>query len=74
MGEGWVAAALRVAVPGDRRANLVRLTPKGQAVFAEHAAMHEAWIAQARKVGVDGRAALDFFIAQAKAVQAERGK
>ena len=36
--------ALRVAVPGDRRANLVRLTPKGQAVFAEHAAMHEAWI------------------------------
>lgn len=36
--------ALRVAVPGDRRANLVRLTPKGQTVFAEHAAMHEAWI------------------------------
>lgn len=36
--------ALRVAVPGDRRANLVRLTPKGQSVFAEHAAMHEAWI------------------------------
>jgi len=36
--------ALRVAVPGDRRANLVRLTPKGQVVFAEHAAAHEAWI------------------------------
>ncbi|WP_298822638.1 MarR family transcriptional regulator [uncultured Roseibium sp.] len=36
--------ALRVAVPGDRRANLVRLTPKGQNVFAEHAEVHEAWI------------------------------
>ncbi|MCR9109090.1 MAG: MarR family transcriptional regulator [Rhodobacteraceae bacterium] len=36
--------ALRVAVPGDRRANLVRLTPKGQKIFAEHAGRHEAWI------------------------------
>lgn len=36
--------ALRVAVPGDRRANLVRLTTRGKAVFAEHAARHEAWI------------------------------
>ena len=36
--------ALRVAVPGDRRANLVRLTPKGQKVFADHAARHEAWV------------------------------
>jgi DNA-binding MarR family transcriptional regulator len=36
--------ALRVAVPGDRRANLVRLTPRGQALFAQHAAAHEAWI------------------------------
>lgn len=36
--------ALRVAVPGDRRANLVRLTPRGQTVFAEHASRHEAWI------------------------------
>ncbi|MEM8949750.1 MAG: MarR family transcriptional regulator [Pseudomonadota bacterium] len=35
---------LRVAVPGDRRANLVRLTPKGQANFREQAAIHEAWI------------------------------
>ena len=35
---------LRVAVPGDRRANRVRLTPKGQAVFAEQARRHEAWI------------------------------
>ncbi len=36
--------ALRCAVPGDRRANLVRLTPSGQKVFAEHAVAHEAWI------------------------------
>jgi len=36
--------ALRVAVPGDRRANLVRLTAKGQTVFAAHAQWHEAWI------------------------------
>ncbi|MGH1477504.1 MAG: MarR family winged helix-turn-helix transcriptional regulator [Geminicoccales bacterium] len=38
------ALTLRVAVPGDRRAHLVRLTPKGHAHFAEHAATHEAWI------------------------------
>jgi DNA-binding MarR family transcriptional regulator len=36
--------ALRLSVPGDRRANLVRLTPKGKAAFAEHAARHETWI------------------------------
>lgn len=36
--------ALRVAVPGDRRAALVVLTPKGQAAFAEQAAAHESWI------------------------------
>jgi len=36
--------ALRVAVPGDRRAQLVRLTSKGVRVFNEHAAHHEAWI------------------------------
>lgn len=36
--------ALRVAVPGDRRANLVRLTAKGQADFADHATAHEGWI------------------------------
>ena len=35
---------LRVAVPGDRRASLVRMTPKGRKLFAEHAAIHEAWI------------------------------
>ena len=36
--------ALRVSVPGDRRANLIHLTSKGKRVFAEHAKMHEAWI------------------------------
>jgi DNA-binding MarR family transcriptional regulator len=36
--------ALRVAVPSDRRANLARLTPKGEAAFADLAAQHEAWI------------------------------
>lgn len=36
--------ALRVAIPGDRRAQLVRLTDKGQEMFARHSADHEAWI------------------------------
>lgn len=36
--------ALRVAVPGDRRAQVARLTPKGQSAFAALAAEHEAWI------------------------------
>ncbi|WP_375692147.1 MarR family winged helix-turn-helix transcriptional regulator [Pseudooceanicola sp. LIPI14-2-Ac024] len=35
---------VRVQVPGDRRASLVRLTRKGQEVFAQQAAAHEAWI------------------------------
>jgi DNA-binding MarR family transcriptional regulator len=36
--------ALRLAVPQDRRASLVRLTPKGLAVFAQQAAAHEKWM------------------------------
>ena len=36
--------ALRVAMPGDRRAQVARLTPAGQAVFAKLAARHEAWL------------------------------
>lgn len=36
--------ALRVAVAGDRRAQSVRLTPRGQAIFAKHAFAHEMWI------------------------------
>ena len=37
----------RVAVAGDRRAFLVRLTSAGRASFAEMALAHEAWIVQA---------------------------
>ena len=36
--------ALRVAMPGDRRAQVARLTPSGLAVFAQLAARHEAWL------------------------------
>ena len=36
--------ALRVAMPGDRRANLVRLTALGVAAFETQAANHEEWI------------------------------
>lgn len=38
--------AERVPVPGDRRANLVRLTVKGKAAFAAQAAAHERWISE----------------------------
>lgn len=34
----------RVAVPGDRRATVLRLTPDGQAEFATQAQAHEDWI------------------------------
>ena len=34
----------RMAVPGDRRATVLRLTPAGQAEFARQAASHEEWI------------------------------
>jgi DNA-binding MarR family transcriptional regulator len=35
---------LRVAVPGDRRAQVARLTPKGLEAFEELAEHHESWI------------------------------
>ncbi|MEM1399869.1 MAG: MarR family transcriptional regulator [Pseudomonadota bacterium] len=35
---------VRVAVPGDRRASLVRLTKRGRQEFARQAKAHEAWI------------------------------
>ncbi len=38
--------ALRVAVPGDRRAALVRLTPRGRETFATQAAAHEGWVSE----------------------------
>ena len=37
---------VRVQVPGDRRASLVRLTRKGQQEFAAQARAHEGWIAE----------------------------
>ncbi|POF28436.1 MarR family winged helix-turn-helix transcriptional regulator [Roseibium marinum] len=36
--------ALRVAVPGDRRAQVARLTAKGRAAFEDLAQHHEDWI------------------------------
>ena len=36
--------ALRVAVKGDRRAQLARLTPKGSRAFSELAGQHEHWV------------------------------
>ncbi|WP_299023465.1 MarR family transcriptional regulator [uncultured Sulfitobacter sp.] len=35
---------VRVPVPGDRRATLVRMTTRGREEFARQAAAHEAWI------------------------------
>ncbi|MCR9127446.1 MAG: MarR family transcriptional regulator [Rhodobacteraceae bacterium] len=39
--------AERVALAGDRRASVVRLTPRGLAEFARQAAAHETWIDRA---------------------------
>jgi DNA-binding MarR family transcriptional regulator len=36
--------ALREPVPGDRRANKVRLTPKGLGEFDRQASEHEKWV------------------------------
>ncbi|WP_420412666.1 MarR family winged helix-turn-helix transcriptional regulator [Roseibium sp.] len=36
--------AERLAVPGDKRANRVKLTSEGHAMFADLAAKHESWI------------------------------
>ena len=38
--------ALRVAMPGDRRAQIAILTPAGRASFAKLAATHESWLDQ----------------------------
>lgn len=35
---------IRVPVPGDRRASVVRLTPKGRQEFRQQATAHERWI------------------------------
>lgn len=39
--------ALRVPVPGDRRASMVRLTRRGVEVFEAQAAAHEIWVHEA---------------------------
>lgn len=36
--------ALRVSVPGDRRAQMVLLTQTGKDLFSMHSAEHETWI------------------------------
>lgn len=36
--------AVRMAVLGDKRANLVKLTEKGHTMFSDLAARHESWI------------------------------
>jgi len=38
------ALLVRVAVPGDRRALLVKLTPKGKKIFLKQADAHEQWV------------------------------
>lgn len=35
---------VRVPVPGDRRASLVRLTQRGKEAFEQQAAAHEIWV------------------------------
>ena len=41
VGDGSV---VRVAVSGDRRANLVQLTDQGRSEFARYATAHEGWV------------------------------
>ncbi|MFQ5439583.1 MAG: MarR family winged helix-turn-helix transcriptional regulator [Paracoccaceae bacterium] len=38
------ALVMRVSIKGDRRATLVRLTPKGRRLFDDMAAAHRRWI------------------------------
>lgn len=37
-------SVVRVAVPGDRRAHLIKLTPKGRKEFNAQARAHETWV------------------------------
>jgi DNA-binding MarR family transcriptional regulator len=58
----------RRARPGDRRAHLLRLTPRGRRDFARQSAAHEAWIAELLAgVGETDRAALFRLLGRAKA-------
>lgn len=49
--DGYV---LRVTQPGDRRAQIARLTPAGSKAFGELAAAHEGWVNDLF-AGVDGK-------------------
>lgn len=63
--------ARRLAVPGDRRAAMVRLTQKGREEFARQAAAHEAWIdGMLGTVGVEE--AQDFAARLAALINTER--
>ncbi|PWS37441.1 MarR family transcriptional regulator [Falsiroseomonas bella] len=58
----------RRARPGDRRAQLLRLTPKGRREFARQSAAHEGWIADLLAgLGEADRAALFRLLGTAKA-------
>ena len=48
----------RMAVPGDKRATLARLTHKGEAVFAEMADVHERWVNELLRTVSDQEASL----------------
>lgn len=37
---------VRVSIKGDRRATLVRLTPRGAVEFADMARVHEGWVSE----------------------------
>lgn len=58
----------RRARPGDRRAQLLRLTAKGRREFARQSAAHEAWIAELLDgLGAEDRGALFRLLGRAKA-------
>jgi DNA-binding MarR family transcriptional regulator len=57
----------RRARPGDRRAQLLRLTAKGRREFARQSAAHEAWIAELLgSLAEADRAALFHLLGRAK--------
>jgi DNA-binding MarR family transcriptional regulator len=58
----------RRALPGDRRAQLLRLTPRGRRDFARQSVAHEAWIAELfSDLAPTDRAALFRLLGRAKA-------